>query len=156
MVLGSRCQVTKGNSNLQTRLYGRSPVCSLLGDPGGQSLHKLIKHVWRYSHEVLEGSWVFISELHHQTVIQALLWSSSDPVSDPDSPDLLSSPASSSPGQHLMKLHHLGILVLQQEHHNISSLRVHSDMDPLAARSGMAKVPEMAAFICQKSYASSQ
>ena len=29
-------------------------------------------------------------------------------------------------------------------------------MDPLAARSGMAKVPEMAAFICQKSYASCQ
>ena len=39
---------------------------------------------------------------------------------------------------------------MQQEHHNISSLRVHSDMDPLAARSGMAKVPEMAAFICKK------
>jgi hypothetical protein len=51
-----------------------------------------------------------------------------------------------------MKWHHLGILVLQQEHPNISSLRVHSDMDPLAARSGMANVLEMAAFICQKSY----
>ena len=103
----------------------------------GQSLQNLIKHVCRHSYEVLEGSWVFISELHHQTVIQALLWSSSDPVSGPDNPDLLSSPAPSSPGQHLMKLHHLGILVLRQEHHNISSLNVHSysDMDPLAARS---------------------
>ena len=45
-----------------------------------------------------------------------------------------------------MKLHYLSILVLQQGHHNIPSLRVHSDMDPLAARSGMAKVPEMAAY----------
>lgn len=103
-----------------------------------------------------EGSWVFISELHHQPVIQAQLWSSSDQVSGPDRLDLLSSPASSSPGQHLMKLYRLGILVLHQEHHNISSLRVHSDMDLLAARSGMAEVPEMAAFICQKSYMSCQ
>ena len=68
------------------------------------TLLHVVKHGWRHAHEVLERSWVFIAELHHQPIIQALLWSSRNPVSHPDVSGLSSPPSPPSPGQHLMNL----------------------------------------------------
>ena len=80
-------------------------------------------------------------------IVQALFWSSCDPLFHPDIPDMSSSSTPSSPGQHL-KLQQLMILVLDQKHLNTSFLGVHGiHAHLLEARTILAQVVEMAAFI---------
>ena len=105
-VLGPRCQVSQGQGYLETRFQWLPEVRGILGDSGGQPLDNLIEHGGRHPHEVLEGPGVFISEFHHEPVIHAQLYSSSDPGSHPDGLGI-SSLSSPSPLDEVVHLDHL-------------------------------------------------
>ena len=84
----------------QCHLYSRVQVGTEVGhrlrQPESQTFYKFVNHCWWHPHYVMECTRAFISQLHHQHVIQPKLHSSHNPSSNSYS-SWMSSSLSSSP-----------------------------------------------------------
>lgn len=149
-VLGARSKVPQGEGNLQAWIKGCSPVGGLLGKGWCQSLHNFIEHGRWHSHEVLEGPWIFITELHHETIVQPQLRSPANPVAHPDVPDHPPPPpSSSSVNEELMDLYHLVLMLLEQQDEVITVTGIH--VHPLTSGAQLTNARQIALFIYLKS-----
>ena len=125
LILGTRGEVAYGQCHLESRIKGWSPVGGLFRYSWGQPLHDLVEHCRLHPHEIMEGSLIFISHLHHQSVVDPKFKSSSNPRPYPC--DSVSSPTLSSPPlvQDLLELDQLVVVLLKEEGKNFSALGAH-------------------------------
>ena len=124
------CRSKDSTVHLQAWFKGCSPVGGLLNKGWCRSLHNFIVHCRRHPHKPRKGSWIFVTQLDHETVVKPQLRSSRNPVTHPDV--LYHPPPSSSSLKDMLRLYQLVLLVLENEEEDITAFRIH--VHPLISR----------------------
>jgi len=100
----------------------------------------------------MKGSWIFVTQLDHKTVVKPQLRSPRNPVTHQDvpyHPPPPPPPSSSSLSKDMLGLHQLVLLVLKHKDEGITTLRVY--FHPLTSRLQVLRSQKIAVFICRKS-----
>ena len=74
------CRSRASTIHLQAWFKGCSPVGGLLDKGCCQSLHNFIVHCRWHPHKPRKGSWIFVTQLDHETVVRPKLRSPRNPV----------------------------------------------------------------------------
>ena len=107
------CRFRASTVHLQAWFKGCSPVGGLLDKGWCQSLNTFIVHCRRHPHKPRKGSWIFVTQLDHETVVKPELRSLRNPVTHQDVPYHPPPPSSPSSLKNMLCLYQLVLLVLK-------------------------------------------